>query len=73
MGPLQLYAQTDEPPEEAVQKAIIAGAPATEAQKEQSAPSKPQPGAAVPISELPAKNKSLVPQREEKKESVEDL
>jgi len=72
-GPLHLYAQTDEPPEEAVQKAIIAGAPATEAQKEQSAPSKPQPGAAVPISELPAKNKSLVPQREEKKESVEDL
>ena len=72
-GPLHLYAQTDEPPEEAVQKAIIA---ATEAEKEQLSQRQPQQKAAIPIAELSPKDDSAVAHREfekEKTESVEDL
>lgn len=72
-GPLQLYAQSDEAPEEAVQKAIIA---ATEAEKGQLSQKQPQQKAAIPIAELPPKDDSAVAHREfekEKTESVEDL
>ena len=72
-GPLQLYAQSDEAPGEAVQKAIIA---ATEAGKGQLSQRQPQQKAAIPIAELSPKDDSAVAHREfekEKTESVEDL
>lgn len=82
-GLLHLYAQTDESPEEAVQKAIIAGGPksdssrlgnpaATEAEKGQLSQRQPRQKAAIPIAELSPKDKSMASQREEKTESVED-
>ena len=54
-GGLYLQPLTDEPPEEAVQKAIIAAA---EAEKEQLSQRQSHQKPAVPISELPAKSKT---------------